>query len=160
MSALPSAVFRWSTPLVVPGPTPWPVADLHRVVDLAPLRAWLDAHGYGDATVKRTAHRLHVELPALRQPDRGAQLEGLAHVLRHAGLEVEEHRVLHVAGLWIDDPLAGERMPVETCAELAGRANEALPPAYSATGPGLPVCGAVGAPCVDAWIEPLPGDLQ
>lgn len=142
-------VFAWSTPLVVPGPTPWPVAPLYRVADIAPLRAWLDAHGYGDVTIIRGA-RIRLELPKTPQPARGEHLEGLAHILRVAGLFVKEHRVLHVAGLWIDDPRAGERMPVETCAELSGRANEALPPAYSPTGPDLPVCGAVGAPCVDA----------
>ena len=109
---LAASLFRWSTPIPRDGyPRPSHSApDLYRVADVAPLRAWLDAHGYGDATVKRGA-RLRVELPALRQPDRGAQLEALAHLLRVAGLEVEEHRVLHVAGLWIDDALAGARMP-------------------------------------------------
>lgn len=147
MTALPTTLFRWSTPTPIPN---FGTPDLWRVANLASLRAWLDAHGYGDATVKRHAHRLYVELPALRQPDRGAQLEALAHILREAGLLVEEHKILHVAGLWIDDALAGERMPVETCDELAGRTNESLPPAYSATGPGLPVCGAMDADCVSA----------
>lgn len=148
---LTDSVFRWSTPIPRDGyPRPsHPAPDLYRVADLRPLRAWLDAHGYGDATVTRGA-RIRVELPKLRQPDRGEQLEALAHILREAGLLVEEHRVLHVAGLWIDHALAGARMPVEVCAELAGRANESLPPAYGATGPGLPVCGAMGADCVSA----------
>ena len=112
-SPLPAAVFKWSTPLVVPGPYPYPVAPLYRVTDLRPLRAWFDGHGYEDVVLSRTDNRIRVTLPNVRHSQRRDQLRALAHVLRVAGLHVDEHKESRVVGLWIVDPVPyGSRLPV------------------------------------------------
>lgn len=112
---LPAAVFKWSTPIPRDGyPRPsHPAPDLYRVTDLRPLRAWLDGHGYGDVVLSRMDNRIRATLPNVRHSQRRDQLRALAHVLRVAGLRVDEHKESRVVGLWIVDPVPfGSRLPV------------------------------------------------
>ena len=117
-SPLPAAVFKWSTPIPRDGyPRPsHPAPDLYRVADVAPLRAWFDGHGYGDVVLERASNVIRATLPKVPHSQRRDQLRALAHVLRVAGLHVDEHKESRVVGLWIVDPVPyGSRLPVEMC---------------------------------------------
>jgi hypothetical protein len=100
----PAAVFRWSTPHAT--------LPRWRVADVEPVRAWLASLGY-DVTVCRVNERVRVDLPRVRQPERGDRLAQVAHLLRGAGYLATEHRMCRIIGVWIDDSLPyGSRLPI------------------------------------------------